>query len=108
MIAAKDVVVIPGLPKGMAPTRGCPSCDSGMVAPGIRRSAKCKKSQAQFLETSSMHVEKATSYRDPPKAVEDELANYAAEMDYAPSDLEKGRDVPMDEPEDIEMSAKKS
>ena len=30
--------------------------------------------------------------------------NYAAEMDYAPSDLEKDHDVPMDEPEDIEMS----
>ena len=75
-----------------------------MVAPGIRHSAKCKKSQAQFLEASSMHVEKATSYRDPPKAVEDELANYAAEMDYAPSDLEKDHDAPMDEPEDIEMS----
>ena len=103
-VKAKDVAVIPGLPKGMAPTRGCPSCDSGMVAPGIRHSAKCKKSQAQFLEASSMHVEKATSYRDPPKAVEDELANYAAEMDYAPSDLEKDHDVPMDEPEDIEMS----
>ena len=51
-----------------------------------------------------MRVEKATSYRDPPKAVEDELADYAAEMDYAPSDLEKDHDVPMDEPEDIEMS----
>ena len=103
-VKAKDVAVIPGLPKGMAPTRGCPSCDSGMVAPGIRHSAKCKKSQAHFLEASSMHVEKATSYREPPKAVEDELANYAAEMDYAPSDLEKDHDVPMDEPEDIEMS----
>ena len=30
--------------------------------------------------------------------------HYAAEMDYAPSDLEKDHDVPMDEPEDIEMS----
>ena len=90
-VAAKDVVVITGLPKGMAPTKGCPSCDSGVVAPGIRHSAKCKKSQAQFLEASSMHVEKATSYRDPPKAVEDELANYAAEMEHASSDLEKDR-----------------
>ena len=44
---------------------------------GFRHNAK--KSQVQFLAASSIHVEKA--HRDPPKAVEDELANCAAEMD---------------------------
>ena len=29
-------------------TPGCPSCDSGMEAPGIRHSAKCKRKREEF------------------------------------------------------------
>ena len=33
----------------MTPTRRCPSCESGMNAPGTRHSAECRKRQAEFV-----------------------------------------------------------
>ena len=36
--------------EGFGKTNGCPACQSGMVAPGIRHSSKCKKRFAEFQE----------------------------------------------------------
>lgn len=36
---------IPRLTAGMLPTRHYPSCESGMLAPGTRHSAECRKSK---------------------------------------------------------------
>ena len=38
--------------EGFGKTDGCPACQSGMVAPGIRHSSKCKKRFAEFQERS--------------------------------------------------------
>ena len=34
--------------EGFGKTDGCPACQSGMVAPGIRHSAKCKRRLEEF------------------------------------------------------------
>ena len=47
-VPSRPLPRIPGLPAGMTPTRRCPSCESGMNAPGTRHSAECRKRQAEF------------------------------------------------------------
>ena len=48
-VPSRPLPRIPGLPAGMTPTRRCPSCESGMNAPGTRHSAECRKGQAEFV-----------------------------------------------------------
>ena len=48
-VSSRPLPRIPGLPAGMTPTRRCPSCESGMNAPGTRHSAECRKRQAEFV-----------------------------------------------------------
>ena len=48
-VPSRPLPRIPGLPAGMTPTRRCPSCESGMNAPGTRHSAECRKRQAEFV-----------------------------------------------------------
>ena len=48
-VPSRPLPRIPGLPAGMTPTRRCPSCESGMNAPGTRHSAECRKRQAGFV-----------------------------------------------------------
>ena len=48
-VPSRPLPRIPGLPAGMIPTRRCPSCESGMNAPGTRHSAECRKRQAEFV-----------------------------------------------------------
>ena len=48
-VPSRPLPRIPGLPAGMTPTRHCPSCESGMNAPGTRHSAECRKRQAEFV-----------------------------------------------------------
>ena len=45
--------------EGFGKTDGCPACQSGMVAPGIRHSSKCKKRFAEFQARS--HGESRTA-----------------------------------------------
>ena len=47
-VPSRPLPRIPGLPAGMTPTRRCPSCESGMNAPGTRHSTECRKRQAEF------------------------------------------------------------
>ena len=48
-VPSRPLPRIPGLPAGMTPTRRCPSCESGMNAPGTRPSAECRKREAEFV-----------------------------------------------------------
>ena len=48
-VPSRPLPRIPGLPAGMTPTRRCPSCESGMNAPGTRHSAECRQRQAEFV-----------------------------------------------------------
>ena len=50
-VPSQPLPKILGLPSGMLPTRHCPSCESGMNAPGTRHSAECCKRQGEFLST---------------------------------------------------------
>ena len=60
-------------------TRGCPACESGMNAPGIRRSASCKKA---FETSSSPSVEPVR--QDPGDvAMEGSTEGLAADTEFA-------------------------
>ena len=48
-VLSRPLPWIPGLPAGMTLARRCPSCESGMNAPGTRPSAECCKRQAEFV-----------------------------------------------------------
>ena len=69
---------IPGLPSGMLPTRHCPSCESGMNAPGTRHSAECRKRQGEFLSTPIK-----PSLEDVEQALEQ--AGEGGDVPYSPS-----------------------
>ena len=45
---AQDVDSASATPEVFGKTHGCPACQSGMVAPGIRHSAACKRRKADF------------------------------------------------------------
>ena len=77
---------IPGLPLGMEPTRHCPSCESRMVAPGVRHSADCRRKQAEFRALEQQFVA-------PPQG----------EVEDAPYSPSLGPDEPADEPADVNM-----
>ena len=103
-------VEVPRLPPGMPRTAGCPSCDFGMNAPGIRHSKKCQQRQAEFRDaqdgkpsgsTLSKAVEPPLSLPDPeipadvPMGVEPpETAADEAPMDV--KDIEPNADVAME------------
>eukprot|EP00435_Cladocopium_sp_Y103_P042348 s2111_g11.t1 len=77
---------IPGLPLGMEPTRHCPSCESGMVAPGVRHSAECRRKQAEFRDLEQQIVA-------PPEG----------ELEDAPYSPSLGPEEPANEPADVNM-----
>ena len=52
-----------------APTHGCPSCQTGMQAPGIRHSATCKKRCAEWseqLNAKERRIEQPSAPSEPP------------------------------------------
>ena len=51
VVPSQPLPRIPGLPAGMT-CRHCPSCESGMNAPGTRHSAECRKRQAEYFLSS--------------------------------------------------------
>eukprot|EP00435_Cladocopium_sp_Y103_P018161 s8_g4.t1 len=76
---------VPGLPLGMEPTRHCPSCESGMVAPGVRHSAECRRKQAEFRD------------------LEQQIVAPEGELEDAPYSPSLGPEEPADEPADVNM-----
>ena len=68
VVPSQPLPRIPGLPAGMT-CRHCPSCESGMSAPGTRHSAECRKRQAELLsdpiKPSLEDVENEVGWRRP-------------------------------------------
>ena len=77
-VPSQPLPKIPGLPSGMLPTRHCPSCESGMNAPGTRHSAECRKRQGEFLSTPIK-----PSLEDVEQALEQ--AGEGGDVPYSPS-----------------------
>ena len=59
-------------------TPGCPSCDTGMDAPGIRHSAKCKRINQPVVVSE-------TPQASPERGVEDMEIENESECDYVPT-----------------------
>ena len=59
-------------------TPGCPSCDTGMNAPGIRHSAKCKRINQPVVVSE-------TPQASPERGVEDMEIENESECDYVPT-----------------------
>ena len=101
-VPSRPLPRIPGLPAGMTPTRRCPSCETGMNAPGTRHSTECRKRQAEFL---SGETEKP-SLEDLEEVLPMDDSGDAGEVPYSPSlgpepaqvediDMEELGDMPM-------------
>ena len=59
-------------------TPGCPSCDSGMEAPGIRHSAQCKRKRAEF---DRQNREQDTNMEENPEPTSNSRARVATEAE---------------------------
>ena len=81
--------------EGFGKTEGCPACQSGMNAPGIRRSAKCKKRLAEFqgravvgsrtaLDAAVSDEERLERERSEAVAIEVEASNTLPERAASP------------------------
>ena len=92
VVPSQPLPRIPGLPVGMLPTRHCPSCESGMNAPGTRHSlsaAKGKLSSCLILSSRRLRMWRTRSDGDVP---------YSPSLGPEPADL---GDVDMELPPQV-------
>ena len=92
-VGGDSTLVLFGVPNRVfPPTSGCPACQSGMVAPGIRHSAECRRLRYAFDHPDSPEMPSPDPTRSTPVQVVPEPSDMEVEDDsMAPRETEFDR-----------------
>lgn len=91
------------LKRSYSKTPGCPSCDTGMVAPGIRHSAKCRRINQPVVVPETPQRGSDTDMGEPDANVAVGVEN--SECDYSPTTAPPSpqRDIEVEIPQENEF-----